>query len=108
MAVNADLVAAFVAAVFGGGGLFALFLKWLEARRDRPVNELVTLAEVQRQIREEVRLENAGLREEMVRMKISMLALTDIIDELLPSIHGLDEGQKARLRAANNAAKLVV
>lgn len=108
ISIDPDLAAALIAAIFGGGGLFALFFKWIDNRQSRPVSELVSLADVQKQIREEVRLENASLREDVGRVKAALVALTDIIDEVLPSIQGLTSEQKMRLHQANNAAKLAV
>lgn len=106
ISIDPDLLAAIVAAVFGGGGMFALVLKWLEAKRNQPLSEVASLAEVQRQIREEVRLENASLREEISSMRIALIKLTDILDEVLPHMQGLDERQRKRLHSANVAAKL--
>lgn len=108
MTVSPEVLAAFVAAVFGGSGLLAVFLKWLEVRQSKPVNELVNLAEVQRQIREEVRVENAGLREDIAAVKAALISLTDVIDEILPGVQGLTAEQQDRLRRANNTAKMAV
>ena len=106
MTINPDLFAALIAAMFGGGGLFAMMIRWLETRRDRPLSEVTSLAEVQKQIREEVRLENAELRSEISNMRIALLKLTDLLDELLPLIDGLSAHEKAKLHEAHKAAKL--
>lgn len=108
VSISPDLFAALIAAMFGGGGLFALVLKWLEAKRNHPVNELTSLAEVQKQIREEVRLENAGLRKEISSLRVAMVKLTQILDEVLPKIEGLSDDQKSKLHEANTVAKLAV
>lgn len=107
ISIDPDLLAALIVAIFGGGGLFALFLKWLDARAGKPLNELVSLAELQKQIRDEVRLENAGLRSEIGSLRSALLALTGVIDELLPSLQLSDE-QKRRLHDAHDAAKLAI
>lgn len=106
--IDADLASALLAAIFGGGGAFALVMKWFETKRTRPISELVSLADVQKQIREEVRVENQALREDIGRVKAALMSLTDIIDEVLPSIQGLTLEQKTRLHQANNTAKLAV
>lgn len=108
ISLDPDLLAALIVAVFGGGGLFALLLKWLESRAGKPLNELVSLAEIQKQIREEVRIENAGLRQEVSRLRLALLALTGVIDELLPGLQGISEEQKKKLHAAHDAAKLAM
>lgn len=108
ISIDPDLLAALIAAVFGGGGMFALFMRWLEARRGRPLSELVSLAEIQKQIREEVRNENAGLRKDISNLRAALVALTGVIDELLPSLHVLTDEQKSKLDEANSAAKLAM
>lgn len=106
--LSADLLAAFIVAIFGGGGLFAVFLKWLESRRAKPLNEIVSLAEIQKQIRQEVRQENAELRKEISSLRAAMVELTGVIDEILPGLHQLSEEHKDKLRKAHEAAKLAM
>lgn len=101
---NAQFVAALLAALFGGGGIFALAMRWLETRRAEPLNELASLADLQKQIREEVRRENAVLRQELHDLRDALSTLTKILDELLPKIEGLDEDQKKLLHEAKHAA----
>lgn len=108
VSISPDLFAAIIAAIFGGGGLFAMLLKWAEGKRNHPVNEVASLAEVQKQIREEVRLENAGLRMEISNLRVAMVKLTHILDEVLPKIQGLSDEQKSKLHEANTVAKLAV
>lgn len=99
-----SLIAALIAAVFGGGGIAAIVFKWFEDKRTHPLNEIATLAEIQKQIREEVRLENAGLRQEIHDLRTALSNLTQILDEVLPTIEGLSQEQKNRLHAAKNSA----
>lgn len=103
--MNHTVVASLIAAFFGAGGLFALLFRFFELKRTHPLNEIATLSEIQKQIREEVRVENAGLRQEIHDLRLALSNLTQILDEVLPKIEGLSEEQKGRLHAARASAK---
>lgn len=100
-------ILAFVVALVGGGGGATIFTA-LISRKAQSATRTKTLEEASSSFREEVRNENSDLKKEIVAIKGAVIALTDVLDDLLPKmIAALDMDEKMRLREAVTKAKIV-
>lgn len=103
MAVDPAIFVAAATGLFGGGGFFAALKMLLDKRgSDRAVEE-----QAREELRDEMWMDREELRRDMGTLKKALLALTDLIDELLPTM-GLPPEHVSRLRLANSEAKLAV
>lgn len=88
------------------GGFLSKVWDTLFHKRVRQLDEADILSRLSSALREEIRTENRGLRKDIQTMKDAMVHLTDVLDELFPSITGLTDDQRNLLRQAANQAKL--
>lgn len=105
-----DLDAETVVSLFGAlaaGGVLSKALEFVTGRRKRKVDEAQVLSAISTAIREEVRKENAELRDRLDQLLGAVTGLTDILDDLFPKITGLDEEERIALRRKLNLAKRV-
>ncbi|MBV6360449.1 hypothetical protein R2325_16475 [Mycobacteroides chelonae] len=97
-----------VVAVLGAvatGGLLSKVWETITGRRKRRVDETQVLSAISTAIREEVRKENAELRDRLDKVIGAVSGLTDVLDELFPKITGLDDAERKTLRASLNLVK---
>lgn len=83
--VGVELIVAVATSLFAGGFMSSVFATAMGGRK-RKVDEAETLSRISSAIREEVRKENADLRERMDRIADAMIGLTDLLDEIFPKI----------------------
>lgn len=96
----------YLIAALAAGGFLSKVWDTLFHKRARQLDEADILSRLSSEIREEIRTENSGLRKDIRTMKDAMVHLTDVLDELFPSITGLTEAQRNILRQAANQARL--
>ncbi|MDM2418408.1 Uncharacterised protein [Mycobacteroides abscessus subsp. massiliense] len=97
-----------VVAVLGAvatGGLLGKVWETITGKRKRRVDEAQVLSAISTAIREEVRKENAELRDRLEKVIGAVNGLTDVLDELFPKITGLDPAERKALRASVNLVK---
>lgn len=94
-------------ATLAAGGLLTKIWEFTTGRRKRKVDEAQVLSAISTAIREEVRKENAELRDRLDQLLGAVTGLTDILDDLFPKITGLNEEERIALRRKLNLAKRV-
>ncbi len=100
-----ELVLALVAAIFAGGFMTSV-LTTITGGRKRKIDEAEALSRISTAIRDEVRKENADLRERMDRIAEAMIGLTDLLDEIFPKIvDSLHPEERTALRNKIKQAK---
>lgn len=96
---------------FGGGGALSgviiAVLSGLFSRGKQKADAAKSLTDATSAFTHAVTELNVSLREEIRLLKNAIISLTDVVDEIVPHI-GLDDIQRQRLKAANNAAKLAI
>lgn len=102
-----ELIVAIVTALFAGGFMSNL-LTTVTGWRKRRAEEAEVLSRIGSAIREEVRHENAELRERMDRIAEALISLTDLLDELFPKVaDSLHPDERDALRTKIAKAKRV-
>lgn len=88
-------------AFFGGG----FSTKVADHFLHRKVSEADIITRLGASLREEIRLENAGLRERLDHVVDALTGLTDVLDDVLPNISGISPDNRKLLRQRINGAK---
>ena len=100
-----ELLIALITAIFAGGFMSNL-LATVTSGRKRKMDEAEALSRISSAIRDEVRRENADLRERMDRIAEAMIGLTDLLDEIFPKIvDSLHPEERVALRNRIKQAK---
>ena len=92
--------------LLAGGGFLSTVWTTVTGTRGRKVDEAASITEVVVALRKEMREENADLRSRMEIIVRALNSLTNCWDDLSHKISGLTPEERARLRQANNEAKI--
>lgn len=100
-----ELIIAALTALFAGGFMSNLLATVTGARRRR-IDEAEVLSRISSAIREEVRKDNAELRDRMDHIAEALIGLTTLLDELFPKMaDSLHPDERDALRHRINQAK---
>lgn len=85
---------AWAVAIFGSGGLIAIFFQYLKSRSDAKVNEAIRLAELAND--EKVRVAEAASAEEKSNLKLQLQALEYKVSQLQSTLDSRAEAANTR------------
>lgn len=104
---NIEVAVAIITSLFAGGFMSNL-LAAATGSRKRKTDEAEALSRISSAIRDEVRQDNADLRDRMDRIAEALIGLTDLLDELFPKMaESLHPDEQHALKVRISHAKRV-
>lgn len=76
--------------------------------RAQEVDELAELSKLKTDLMDEVRKENSALEDKLVLVATALINYTNTVDAFMNRVAGIPEEERATLRDAGNAARLVL
>ncbi|AER26086.1 membrane protein [Mycobacterium phage Diminimus] len=102
--IDVGMIATAIGALATGGVLTTVWGSFFAPKRDK-TSEAEAIQKLGAEIRQEIREENAALRERMDVVVNAVISLTDLLDDLFPKITGLSDEERIALRHKINLAK---